>query len=113
MDPLKVRVTYRVPTADPYAFIEVTQESGGKPVTPQDIKENYDGLKAAFEVGEGIPDKEFNAVVDAMMCAESVKNGTEIWPRMSAEQQAICQAIKKSSKRINSKLKKAEEREQA
>lgn len=74
-----------------------------------DAAEYAKDIKAAFSVGEGISDKEFNAVVDAMMCAESVKNGSEIWPRMSAEQQAICQAIKKSSKRINSKLKKAGE----
>lgn len=86
-----------------YEFVEVEAE------TVAAAKDSYDDIKAAFSVGEGIPDKEFNAVVDAMMCAESVKNGSEIWPRMSAEQQAICQAIKRSSKRINSKLKKAGE----
>ena len=93
-----------------FEFVEVELDN---PVKWQEAVDAYLEGKAAFGVGEGIPDKEFNAVVDAMMCAESVKNGTEIWPRMSAEQQAICQAIKKSSKRINSKLKRAEEREQA
>ncbi len=98
-----MKYTLHIPV-EQYGFVEAEYE--GMSTDPDEARDFYETIKATFKVGEGISDKEFNAVVDAMMRGESIKNGTEIWPRMSESQQNVCQNIKRSMKRINSKLKK-------
>lgn len=65
-------------------------------------------IKTAFSVGGGIPDKDFNAIIDAMLRGEAIKNGSELWPQLSEQQQFACQSIKRSKARTTRTANKQE-----
>lgn len=85
-----------------YEFVEA------EATDPTEARVLYDLIKHEFSSGAGIGAKEMNAVVDAMLRGESIRNGVELWGLMSPEQQEICQTIKRANKRINGKLKNNE-----
>lgn len=101
-----MKIIYRIPTKDPYAYIEVEHESVG--LEPEIYRKNYDELSAVFRDGDGITRQEMNEVVDSMLRGESVNGGVQLWEKMSAEQKEICQTIKRATKRINGKIKDKE-----
>jgi len=95
-----IKVTYRIPTKEPFAFIEMTQETNE--TDPSDIKSTYEALTNEFkEGGAGIPTVQFNALLDEYLTTRGIKNGGDTWENMSKEQQAVFQEIKKSRKRTN------------
>lgn len=97
----------RVPTKPAYAYIEAHVEG-----SPQELVEAYNELNDAYwnqgiEYGEGLPTKEFNALLD-----DYTWNGGSLTPdqlpALSKEQSIIIQAIKRSKKREIYKAQKAE-----
>ncbi len=92
------KITYRIPTNDQYAFVEVTEEFEGG---PEFIRERYDEISAQFKSGEGLPQKEWCAVMDAYVSTGKVENGVEVWSRMSKYQQAVIQELKRCFNRTN------------
>ena len=63
--------------------------------------DDYRRSKAHITGGEGIPEKELNAVVDAMLAGETVRDGIHIYERMSDPQKQTVQCLKRALKRIN------------
>lgn len=53
--------------------------------------------------GEGLDDKEMNRCVDEYLTTENLVNGTELYERMSPEQQEWFQITKRALKRIKSR----------
>jgi len=97
-----MKVELHIPV-EQYGFVAVTYEG----LTSEDqIRQMYNSIKAAFAVGDGIPDKEMDEVIYLMLKGETVRGGIEIYNRMDAQQQKECQRIKRLTKRINTKLKK-------
>lgn len=98
-----MKVTYRIPTKDQYAFVEITEEHDG--ATPFEHRVRYDELREAF-LGEkkptGLDTKTFNACLDEFCKTNKLSNGTELYYAMSPEQQMVFQELKKCFKRIGS-----------
>lgn len=102
-----MKITYRIPSKGPYGFVEIEKE-----ITVIDkthalaeeilVVEQLEQLMALQkgESGEGLTTKEFNAALDEYLKTNSLKNGTELYAKMSLPQQACFQEIKKSLKRI-------------
>ena len=86
----------RVP-ADQYAYLEAEFEG-----TSEEAVEEYRRLTKLVKGGPGLPDKEFNAILDKFAWEDKGDNGMEAeqYERMSDEQKSIIQAIKRSRKRI-------------
>lgn len=94
-----MKITYRVPTQDPYAFVEI--EMDAEPVPPEAIHEEYEKIKAAFRIGEGLSEKVIDAFLEEYLSTGTVMDGTELYAEMSKEQQKWVQCIKRTIKRIN------------
>ena len=90
-----MKAILRIPAKEQYGFIEIESEV--------DSAENavmaYDDIYKLVHGGFGLPQKEFNACIDRYLT-----DGTgelDVYTRMSKEQQAVIQEIKKAYKRIN------------
>ena len=83
----------RIPTTQ-YGYIEAEVEGD-----PEFIKEAHDTLLQLFTGGEGLPTKEFNALLDRYLRDGDVV--ADDYARLNKEQNTIIQAIKRSIKRIN------------
>ena len=87
----------RLPT-DQFAYIEVEAEG-----TPTELMEAYNSLKNAYTGGEGLPDKDWQRVLDRYFWDDGSMEMVE-YTTMSKVQQAQIQEIKKSRKRKDYKL---------
>ena len=97
--------TIRLPTKTQFAFIEAEVEG-----SPQEIVEAYNELNQAYwgqGGGEGLPKKEFDELLDDY-CWNDGAMASEHYEKMSAEQQNIIQAIKRSKKREIYKARKVD-----
>ena len=86
----------RVPT-EMYAYITCFFEGEADEAVAE-----YRRLTNLVKGGQGLPDKEFNAVLDKFCWEDKGENGMEpeSYEYMSNEQKMIIQAMKKSRKRI-------------
>ena len=91
-----MKATLRIPT-EQYAFIEVEVEAE----TLEDVHGKYLELKQMVETTEGLPKKEFDAVLDKYL-AEN-KMFEDEYHNMNSKQQDVIQTIKRSIKRIKRK----------
>lgn len=92
------KATLRVPTLDQYAFVEVHDVEG----TYEEIVAEYQRLTELVKGGVGIPDKEFNRVLDKYIWGDGTMAADE-YGAMSLDQQTIIQIIKRSRKRVDAK----------
>ena len=97
MEP-KIKARIRIPT-DQYAFIEIEVED-----TPEKIIETYYNFTRELKPKEGLPDKEWREALDGYL-AEGKMTVVE-YNGMSERQQWLIQQIKKSVKRVKSKIDK-------
>lgn len=65
-------------------------------------------LQNEWHGGSGIPDTDFRDALDNLVAGVAVRNGVELWEKMSNLQRAICQEVKKSKKRLAYKEGKQE-----
>lgn len=95
----KMKYKIHVPTTE-YGFIE--QELEG---TSEEAVDAHNELLVAYRGGLGIETKEFNEALDRYLTENTGE--TDQYLRMSKDQQAVFQEIKKSLKRIEYKNNKA------
>ncbi len=82
-----------------FGFVEIKVKG-----STTEIIEAYRSLKRANEKPQGeLQSKEFNAALDEYMETNVLKDGVEIYNKMSPDQQFTIQEIKKSFKRIKSR----------
>lgn len=87
-----------VPTVE-YGFIESEVEG-----SMEDAVNEHNGLLVAYRGGFGLDTKEFNACLDRYL--HDGTGETDVYLRMSKEQQSVIQEIKKAYKRIEAKEQK-------
>jgi hypothetical protein len=93
-----MKVTYRVPTKEQYAYIEIEQEM--ETLDGVLISENYKDLTEAIKSEpdiEGLPPLEFNRVLDKYLWQNNIDVGD--FEQLNKAQQAVLQEIKKSKAR--------------
>ncbi len=90
------RATIRIPTAEPYAYLEITVED-----TSEGILEAYRGFTELVRVKGGIPDKDFDRFIDSYLLGE--KNHVEEYQKMSDDQKKTVQIIKRSLARLKAR----------
>lgn len=98
-----MKITYRIPTKEQYAFVEfVVEDVPTVKETFQEAKENYDEMIATFtkEVGPGLPPREWSTWLDGYL--QGKPGSVEEWSRMDESQKKIINEIKKAHKRIKS-----------
>lgn len=96
-----MKATLRIPT-EMYAYIEVEIEKD----SAEEVIDEYNRITALYKGGAGLTEKQFNAALDEYLSTGSVRNGTELYEQMTPEQRNIMQTVKRSVKRINSRLGK-------
>lgn len=87
-----------------YEFVEIESDDF------ESLVEEYQHVENRFKFNDGIDEKSFNQFVDNMLMGQD--NHIETWERLSADQRAIAQVIKRSIKRLNYKYASTEERRQ-
>lgn len=83
----------RIPTADPYAYIEVQFEG-----TPDEAFVEYQRLTTIVKGGTGLEPREFNRVLDQYLWGDGHMQAHE-YEEMNLDQQTIIQVIKRSRAR--------------
>lgn len=91
-------IKIRIPTTQ-YGYLEVDFEG-----TSDEAIDEHNRLLKVYAGGEGIESKEFDAWLDKYLVSQ--KGELEIYQKMSIEQQAVIQILKRSFARIKSKLPK-------
>lgn len=88
-----MKITYRIPTKEPYAYVEVEQEL--EVLDGVLISENYKDLtKAIVNETEGLDNKTFIALLDELWDKESIQADPGIVETMSHSQKEIMRAFK-------------------
>lgn len=90
-----MKVTYHVPT-EQYGFVEIELNGDRDSITLEDAVARYQSLKTA--PGQGLDTKEFNQCLDRYVTDGTGE--TDAYLRMSKEQQAVIQELKKCFKRL-------------
>ncbi|HEY6021402.1 MAG TPA: hypothetical protein VIY48_16300 [Candidatus Paceibacterota bacterium] len=106
-----MKTTLRLPTKDPFAFIEVELEGD---LQPEEIVERYGSLHGAYwnrtKAGTGLDKKTFDAMLD-----DYIWNGgswkEEQFSKLNEEQQTIVQAIKRSKNRVQGRVRREDMKE--
>jgi hypothetical protein len=97
-----MKATLRIPTNDPFAFIELEKEVNDT----EEAVDAYNSAIAHFKPntgGSGLDTKEFNRALDEFLTTSTLKDGVNLYQQMSREQQAVFQEVKKSIKRIQAR----------
>jgi hypothetical protein len=95
------RITYRIPTKDQYAFIEMIVDSD-ELASPEAIVEQYEKLTKAARGGPGMDPKLFREILDTWLGPEPLhplQYDPGIFETLNPEQRAIMNAIKLSKAR--------------
>ena len=92
------KATFRFSTGQ-FEYIEILAQG-----TPESLKTQFDAFQRALKVGTGLPDKDFNRVLDEFCWGKGSMEVAE-WEGMNEDQQFILQAVKRSKKRQSYKTK--------
>lgn len=88
-----MKATLRIPTLDPYAYVEVEMDG-----TEGEIIEQYSHLTQLVRGGTGLPDADFRRVLDRYLWGDGHMLAEE-YETMNLDQQSIIQTIKRSRAR--------------
>ena len=104
-----MKVTYRIPTSEPYAYVEITDEFD----EPRDdieagIAINYKKLTQAMSIQPtfGMPELEFSRYIDLVGNGKAIEGDPGILEKMSPKQQYAVNTLKKFIKRCAYQAKK-------
>lgn len=89
-DSFKARI--RVPTAEPYAYLEIDAEG-----SPEAIFSAYERFNALVKVGAGLPDKEWRGCLDKYLAGKGMS--AENMEQMNAAQKWMIHELDKSATR--------------
>lgn len=78
-----------------FGFISVETESAEEAVL------EYEKIKSMMKTGDGIPNDQFNKLVDEYLSTQKIQNGGDIWEHLDERQRWFFNEIKKSNKRRN------------
>lgn len=94
-----MKITLRIPTKDPYAFLEVEFEGEEAELDADQVVEVYEEYTRALnpKVGVGLEAKDFNHALDEYLETGALLG--EKYLAMNQEQQNILQCIKRSRAR--------------
>lgn len=97
-----MKITYRIPTKDQYAFVEVQKEVQNG-ITEEELTYEYQNLFESLnsEEGSGLAAKQWNAWLDGYLKGKA--GSVEEWEQMDEFQKRCINEIKKSQKRTNEK----------
>lgn len=92
----------RLPTADQYAYIEL--ELGDSEVLTDDLIHesitNYNRAMGQIKGNPGITEKYFNAILEEYLTTKTIRNGQEIYEKLSPNQRNTIQDIKRTYQRL-------------
>ena len=88
----------RVPTPDPFAFIEFQFEG-----TPEQAIDEYRRLTTAVKDNAGIPVKEFEEIIDLMVAREPIQGDPGIIENFNSAQKWGYDLVRKSMNRVDYK----------
>jgi hypothetical protein len=87
------KATLRVPTAEPYAYIEITVED-----TPEAIFEAHRRFSKLTKVGVGLPTKDWNGILDNYRKGKGMS--ADQMERMDEQQAFMIHELDKSNNRL-------------
>ena len=73
-----MKITLRIPTADPYAYMEIETDS-----TPDEAMTLYQEVSGKVKGGEGLEPKAFNAILDELLTKKSISGDPGLLTEMS------------------------------
>lgn len=82
----------RIPTADPYAYIELKGFEG----TESEILAKYQEMRAMVVGGVGMEPREFNAILDELLVSHKISGDPGMMESLNIDQQMIIQSVKRS-----------------
>lgn len=97
-----MKIKFHIPTAE-YAFIETEIEAENEHEAICAYNDLEEAVKGRNGASECLSDKDFNSALDEYLTTNTLKDGVEIYQKMSKAQQNVFQQIKKSLKRIEAK----------
>jgi len=98
-----MKITYRIPTQDQYAFVEIEDTCIENTPDPEMIRGRYDLLTSTFKDGvePGLLAKDFNAFLDCYVTTgKPPEDGANLWEQMNQTQRVVINELKKSMKRM-------------
>ena len=95
---MKYKTKIRIPTADPYAYVEIDYE--GEPDEVVEVYREFTNLINPKD-REGLDLKEFNTALDGYLTTNTMK--VEVYESMSRKQKDVIQEYKRAIKRIKYK----------
>ncbi len=93
-----MKVILRLPTTDQYAYLETEIEV----MSIEDGLAEYHRAMRLIKGGTGLDEKEYNAFIDNQLMGND-KNHIDQYEKMTTEQKAVVQVLKRALKRIKSK----------
>lgn len=104
-----MKITYRIPSKDPFGFVEIEkeilimsdQETLAQEILAVEELEQLMVLQKNHKVAPGLPPKEWNNWIDTYLLTGT--GDPNIHSQMSPEQQRIIKAIQLSTKRLKAK----------
>ena len=95
-----MKAQLRIPATESYAYIELAVEAD----TAEEIISEYRRITRLVQGEFGLGEKEFNSALDTFLSGEGISEAE--WVGMSPQQQEVMQIVKRSKKRIMSRLNK-------
>lgn len=97
-----MKATLRIPTNEQFAFVEIEflETSQSTPITPEVVSEAYNAFTRVFKAQGGIPEKDFNKLLDEYISTKTIVNGQDVYEKLSPAQRDVIQAIKRSYQRL-------------
>lgn len=91
-------VIYRIPTQDPYAYVEIHEEvESGQSIDPKSLYGAYRGLFEAFKGRPGLPEAEYRQFIDNQLSGKGLD--VNQYEKMNDYQIFAVQVLKRAKKR--------------
>lgn len=94
-----MKILLHVPT-EQYGFVSAEFDVPDGTTDADEIKHQYELISKAFKTEVGIPEKEFNAMLDEYLSTKTIVNGQDRYEKLSPAQRDILQAIKRTYARL-------------
>ena len=93
-----MKITYRIPSKEPYGYVEFETESGESAAEKMQAIEELEGLMSYQKGGEGMSDVELDIWVQNMLLGKG--NDVNVYEKATPSQQKELHRIKRALNRI-------------